>query len=63
MPYDAIKALRDAGNPVDQLNDAQRSVLGTLSPEEVTIINDVHARMAVVGSDVEGQTVVGVGVF
>ena len=35
MAYDAIQALREAGTLVDQLSDAQREVLGTLSTRKL----------------------------
>ena len=62
MAYDAIQALREAGTLVDQLSDAQREVLGTLSPAEVGVLTDVQNRIAAAGSDVEGH-LVGVGIF
>ena len=63
MAYDAISALRDAGTPVDQLTDAQRGALSTLTPAEVGVITDVQSRMASVTEDVEGQVVVGADIF
>ena len=64
MAYDAIAVLREAGSPVDQLNDAQRTVISTLTPAEVDILADVQNRISAVTSDVEGHlTVVGVVIF
>ena len=63
MAFDAISALRDAGTPVDQLTDAQRGALSTLTPTEVGVITDVQNRIADAADDVEGHSVVGIGVF
>lgn len=63
MSFDAIEKLREAGTPVDQLSDAHKAVLAELTPEEVALIASVQERMAAAGSDVDGQTVVGVGIF
>jgi hypothetical protein len=63
MAFDAISALRDAGTPVDQLTDAQRGALSTLTPAEVGVITDVQNRIADAADDVEGHSVVGIGVF
>lgn len=64
MAYDAIRALRDAGTPVDQLSEAQRGVLSSLSAEEVGVLTEVQTRMAAVSDDVEGHMgVTGVGIF
>jgi hypothetical protein len=64
MAYDAISVLREAGSPVDQLSDAQLTVLGTLTPAEVDILADVQGRMAAVCPEVEGHLpLVGVVIF
>jgi hypothetical protein len=63
MAYGAIAALREAGSPVDQLTEAQRGALSTLSPAEVSVITDVQTRMAAVSEAVEGHMVVGGLVF
>ncbi len=63
MAFDAISALRDAGTPVDQLTDAQRGALSTLTPAEVGVITDVQNRIADAAGDVEGHSLVGIGVF
>ena len=55
MAYDAIQALRAAGTMVDQLSDAQREVLATLTPAEVSVLTDVQNRIAAGGPDVEGH--------
>ena len=36
MAFDALAALRAAGNPVDLLPEEQREVLGQLTEEEVS---------------------------
>jgi hypothetical protein len=63
MSFDAIEKLREAGTPVDQLSDAQKAVLAELTPEEVAIITSVQERMAAAGADVDGQILVGAGIF
>jgi hypothetical protein len=63
MAYDALQALRDAGTPVDQLSDEQKAVVASLTPHEVEILTDIQRRVAEAGADVEGQTVVGIGLF
>lgn len=67
MSFDALAELRSAGNPVDQLSQAQQQVLSSLSPEEVATLNAVKARMDAAGSDVAGHAfeddVIGIGIF
>jgi hypothetical protein len=63
MSFDALAELRAAGNPVDQLSEAQLEVMRGLTPTEVATINSIKARMDAVSDDVEGHTVVGVGAF
>jgi hypothetical protein len=43
--FDALEVLRDAGLPVDQVSDAQRAVLASLSPEEAVILAAVQRRL------------------
>ena len=64
MSFDPIAKLREAGAPVDQLTHAQRGVIASLTPEETAVITSVNQRIAATGTpDVEGHTVVGVGIF
>jgi hypothetical protein len=63
MAFAAIQAPREADTPVDRLNHAQRGALSGLSPEEVTVLTNVQARLAAASDDVEGQSVSGVGIF
>jgi hypothetical protein len=63
MAFDALAELRAAGNPVDQLNEAQREVLSGLTAAEVATINSIKARIDAVSEDVDGHMVVGVGIF
>lgn len=59
MPFDAISALRRAGNPVDLLTTAQRDVLAQLTEDEVAVLNSVKQRLdAVSGAEVEGHSIV-----
>lgn len=62
MAFDAIEALRAAGNSVDSLAPAQQEILRGLSPAEVATLNSVKARMDEVSDDVEGH-LLGFGVF
>lgn len=45
MAFDALAALREAGNPVDSLSDAQREVFASLSREEVDVLNSIKRRL------------------
>jgi hypothetical protein len=56
MAFDALAALRDAGNPVDLLTDRQRAVLAQLSETEVGVLLSVKERLdAASDSEVEGH--------
>jgi hypothetical protein len=60
MPFDALEALRMAGNPVDLLGEAERAVLAQLTEAEVAVLNSVKERLdAVSDYEVEAQS----GVF
>lgn len=63
MAYDALQALRDAGTPVDQLSDEQKAVITSLTRQEVDMLTDIQRRVAEASGEVEGQTVVGAGIF
>jgi DNA-binding CsgD family transcriptional regulator len=57
MSFDALAALRRAGNPVDLLTSEQRDVLAHLTEEEVTVLNSVKKRLdAVSDAEVEGHS-------
>jgi hypothetical protein len=57
MTFDALSALRQAGNHVDQLTTAQRDVLAQLTEAEVAILNSVKQRLdAVSDIEVEGHS-------
>ncbi len=57
MTFDALAALRSAGNPVDLLSREQQAILAQLTEEEVTVLNSVKERMdAVSDFEVEGQS-------
>ena len=45
MAFDALSALRAAGNPVDLLSAEQRAVLESLTEEEVAVLNSVKERL------------------
>jgi hypothetical protein len=56
MAFDALAALRAAGNPVDLLPEEQREVLGQLTEEEVTVLNSIKQRLdAASDNEVEGH--------
>jgi hypothetical protein len=59
MTFDALAALRQAGNPVDMLTTAQRDVLAGLTEQEVAVLNSVKQRLdAVSDAEVEGHSLV-----
>ena len=45
MDFDALSALRNAGNPVDLLTPGQRDVLASLTEAEVSVLNSVKERL------------------
>jgi hypothetical protein len=56
MAFDALTALRGAGNPVDLLTATQQAVLAQLSEAEVTVLNSVKERLdAAADEDVQGH--------
>ncbi|MET8147152.1 aroma-sacti cluster domain-containing protein [Actinoplanes sp. NPDC049668] len=55
MSFDAITALREAGQPVELLTDAQREVLSTLTEDEVQVLVKVQERLRATQPEVEGQ--------
>lgn len=57
MDFDPLASLRQAGNPVDLLSDAQRDVLAQLTEGEVAVLNSVKLRLdAVSDAEVEGHS-------
>jgi hypothetical protein len=57
MTFDALAALRQAGNPVELLTAEQRAVLARLTEEEVAVLNSVKERLdAVSDAEVEGHS-------
>jgi hypothetical protein len=56
MAFDALSALRDAGNPVDLLTPGQLDVLASLTEDEVAVLNSVKRRLdAVSDAEVEAH--------
>lgn len=56
MAFDALMALRRAGNPIDLLTSAQQEILAQLTEAEVTVLNSVKERLdEVADNDVEGH--------
>jgi hypothetical protein len=45
MAFDALAALRAAGNPVDLLSEEQQEVFAALTEEEVTLLNKIKRRL------------------
>jgi hypothetical protein len=45
MAFDALAALRAAGNPVDLLSEEQQEVFAALSEEEVAVLNKIKQRL------------------
>ncbi len=56
MAFDALAALRAAGNPIDLLSNEQRQVFASLSEEEVAVLNSIRRRLdALEDPEVEGH--------
>jgi hypothetical protein len=53
MAFDALEALRAAGNPVDSLSEAQRAVFASLTEEEVEVLNSIKRRLDAIDGDVD----------
>jgi hypothetical protein len=45
VTFDALSALREAGNPVDLLCSEHRDVLAQLTEAEVSVLNSVKQRL------------------
>lgn len=45
MSFDALAALRAAGNPVDSLSRAQMEVFASLTEAEVEVLNSIKRRL------------------
>jgi DNA-binding CsgD family transcriptional regulator len=45
MSFNPIEALREAGNPVDLLTEAQQGVFAQLSEDEVAVLNSIKKRL------------------
>lgn len=61
--FDPINELRSAGVPVDDLSEAQRAALRTLSPAEVAVLVDIGQRLAEAEPDVIAHSEVIGGLF
>jgi hypothetical protein len=56
MAFDALAALRAAGNPVDLLPTEQRDVFASLTEDEVAVLNSIRRRLdALEDPEVEGH--------
>jgi DNA-binding CsgD family transcriptional regulator len=55
MPFDALEALRQAGQPIDLLSGSQREVLAALTEHEVDVLLSIQRRLSEVEPEVEGQ--------
>lgn len=54
-PFDALAVLRDAGHPVDLLDEPRRRVFAELSPAEVDLLNSIKRRLDAVAGEVEAH--------
>ena len=61
--FDALAALRAAGNPIEELSPAQQDVLRGLSEAEVATLISVKSRIDAATGDVEGHMIAGIGIF
>lgn len=57
MP-DVLQSLRDAGTPIDQMSEGQKTVFAALSPEEAAVLVDIQTRLNEVEPEVEGHEVI-----
>jgi antitoxin component of RelBE/YafQ-DinJ toxin-antitoxin module len=55
MAFDALEALRQAGNPVDLISPEQREILAQLTEAEVLVLNSVKQRLDAVIDEVEAH--------
>jgi DNA-binding CsgD family transcriptional regulator len=55
MAFDALEALRQAGNPVDLISPEQREVLSQLTEAEVLVLNSVKERLDAAADEVEAH--------
>jgi DNA-binding CsgD family transcriptional regulator len=56
MAFDALAALRAAGNPIDVLTNEQKQVFASLSEEEVAVLNSIKRRLDLLEDpEVEGH--------
>jgi hypothetical protein len=51
MAFDALAALRAAGNPVDLLSTEQQQVFASLTEEEVDLLNSIKRRLDALEDD------------
>lgn len=55
MSYEPLETLRSAGTPVDLLSEPEREVFAALSPDEVSVLGSIQARLNAAAAVVEGQ--------
>ncbi|MCG5212949.1 aroma-sacti cluster domain-containing protein [Streptosporangium sp. KLBMP 9127] len=53
--FDALTSLREAGHPIDLLNERQRQVFAELSRPEIELLNSIKTRLDAAAGEVEGQ--------
>ncbi|MFI6502404.1 aroma-sacti cluster domain-containing protein [Nonomuraea typhae] len=53
--FDALAVLREAGHPIDLLDERHRRVFSELSEDEVTLLNSIKKRLDDVAGEVEAQ--------
>jgi DNA-binding CsgD family transcriptional regulator len=55
MSFNALEALRAAGQPIDLLSSSQCGVLAELTEHEVEVLLSIQRRLSEVEPDIEGQ--------
>ncbi|GAA5194514.1 hypothetical protein GCM10023322_59110 [Rugosimonospora acidiphila] len=53
--FDALEALKEAGQPIDLLSEGQREVVASLTEHEVQVLLSVQQRLRAAQAEVEGQ--------
>ncbi len=51
MAFDALAALRAAGNPIELLSREQQEIFASLTEEEVNLLNSIKRRLDALEDD------------